>query len=130
MPSELCSLESAGRMKWSLVSEKRVAVLAGIIVLLDQLTKIIVLNSLVFGREERIIIEVFFCGTAAEVTPIRSVDRVKVGRGRRGPITEAIQQRFFQIVKGGGAGPARLAPARQSARTGYIGGAQEPIIRR
>ena len=44
--------------------------------------------------------EVFFVGTAVEVTPIRSVDRVKVGQGRRGPITEAIQQRFFQIVKG------------------------------
>lgn len=44
--------------------------------------------------------EVFFVGTAVEVTPIRSVDRVKVGRGRRGPITEAIQQRFFDIVKG------------------------------
>ena len=44
--------------------------------------------------------EVFFVGTAVEVTPIRSVDRVKVGRGRRGPVTEQIQQRFFQIVKG------------------------------
>ena len=44
--------------------------------------------------------EVFFCGTAVEVTPIRSVDRVTVGRGRRGPITEALQQRFFQIVRG------------------------------
>jgi len=44
--------------------------------------------------------EVFFVGTAVEVTPIRSVDRIKVGRGRRGPLTEAIQQRFFQIVKG------------------------------
>jgi branched-chain amino acid aminotransferase len=44
--------------------------------------------------------EVFFVGTAVEVTPIRSVDRAKVGRGRRGPITEALQQRFFQIVKG------------------------------
>ena len=44
--------------------------------------------------------EVFFVGTAVEVTPIRSVDRVKIGRGRRGPITEAIQQRFFQIVRG------------------------------
>jgi branched-chain amino acid aminotransferase len=44
--------------------------------------------------------EVFFVGTAVEVTPIRSVDRVKVGRGRRGPLTEAIQQRFFQIVRG------------------------------
>ncbi|MGH9241825.1 MAG: hypothetical protein ACRD3G_27585, partial [Vicinamibacterales bacterium] len=44
--------------------------------------------------------EVFFVGTAVEVTPIRTVDRVKVGRGRRGPVTEALQQRFFQIVRG------------------------------
>jgi branched-chain amino acid aminotransferase len=44
--------------------------------------------------------EVFFVGTAVEVTPIRSVDRITVGRGRRGPVTEAIQQKFFQIVKG------------------------------
>ena len=44
--------------------------------------------------------EVFFVGTAVEVTPIRSVDRITVGRGRRGPITEALQQRFFQIVRG------------------------------
>jgi branched-chain amino acid aminotransferase len=44
--------------------------------------------------------EVFFVGTAVEVTPIKSVDRVKIGRGRRGPMTEAIQQKFFQIVKG------------------------------
>jgi branched-chain amino acid aminotransferase len=44
--------------------------------------------------------EVFFVGTAVEVTPIRTVDRVKVGRGRRGPVTEALQQRFFQLVRG------------------------------
>ena len=44
--------------------------------------------------------EVFFVGTAVEVTPIRSVDKVKVGRGKRGPITETIQQRFFQVVRG------------------------------
>jgi branched-chain amino acid aminotransferase len=44
--------------------------------------------------------EVFFVGTAVEVTPIKSVDRVKVGPGRRGPITEALQQRFFEVVKG------------------------------
>jgi len=44
--------------------------------------------------------EVFFVGTAVEVTPIRSVDRIAVGRGRRGPVTEALQQRFFQIVRG------------------------------
>lgn len=44
--------------------------------------------------------EVFFTGTAAEVTPIRSVDRITVGNGRRGPITERIQKRYFEIVKG------------------------------
>jgi branched-chain amino acid aminotransferase len=44
--------------------------------------------------------EVFFSGTAAEVTPIRSVDRVTVGKGRRGPVTEKIQSRFFEIVMG------------------------------
>ena len=44
--------------------------------------------------------EVFFCGTAAEVTPIRSVDRIQIGNGHRGPITEKIQKRFFEIVQG------------------------------
>ncbi|MBC7928684.1 MAG: branched-chain amino acid transaminase [Bryobacteraceae bacterium] len=44
--------------------------------------------------------EVFFTGTAAEVTPIRSVDRIQVGEGRRGPITERLQREFFGIVNG------------------------------
>ncbi len=44
--------------------------------------------------------ELFFTGTAAEVTPIRSVDRITVGEGTRGPVTERIQQRYFEIVKG------------------------------
>jgi branched-chain amino acid aminotransferase len=44
--------------------------------------------------------EVFFSGTAAEVTPIRSVDRIQVGAGKRGPITEKIQKTFFGIVEG------------------------------
>jgi len=44
--------------------------------------------------------ELFFTGTAAEVTPIRSVDRIPVGSGTRGPITKAIQQRFFDITAG------------------------------
>lgn len=44
--------------------------------------------------------EVFFSGTAAEITPIRSVDRIPVGEGRRGPITEQLQKEFFGIVKG------------------------------
>ena len=44
--------------------------------------------------------EVFFAGTAVEVTPVRSVDRVKVGSGARGPVTTAVQQAFFDIVNG------------------------------
>ena len=44
--------------------------------------------------------EVFFTGTAAEVTPIRSVDRITVGNGSVGPITRALQKEFFAIVKG------------------------------
>jgi branched-chain amino acid aminotransferase len=44
--------------------------------------------------------ELFFTGTAAEVTPIRSVDRVVVGDGTRGPVTRAIQERFFGIARG------------------------------
>ncbi len=44
--------------------------------------------------------ELFFSGTAAEITPIRSVDRIQVGQGGRGPITEKIQKAFFDITKG------------------------------
>jgi branched-chain amino acid aminotransferase len=44
--------------------------------------------------------EVFFTGTAAEITPIRSVDKITIGNGSRGPITEAIQQRFFDVIYG------------------------------
>jgi branched-chain amino acid aminotransferase len=44
--------------------------------------------------------EVFFTGTAAEVTPIRSIDRIKVGNGARGPITAAIQKEFYAITSG------------------------------
>lgn len=44
--------------------------------------------------------EVFFSGTAAEITPVRSVDKIAVGAGRRGPITEKIQKAFFEIVRG------------------------------
>jgi branched-chain amino acid aminotransferase len=43
--------------------------------------------------------EAFFCGTAVEVTPIRSIDKVAVGTGRR-PVTEAIRQTFFDIING------------------------------
>jgi branched-chain amino acid aminotransferase len=44
--------------------------------------------------------EIFFTGTAAEVTPIRSIDRVTIGKGERGPITKKIQDEFFAIVEG------------------------------
>ncbi len=44
--------------------------------------------------------EVFFTGTAAEITPIRSVDKITIGTGKRGPITAAIQERFFDIIHG------------------------------
>jgi branched-chain amino acid aminotransferase len=45
--------------------------------------------------------EVFFTGTAAEITPIRSVDKVQVGEGRRGAITKMIQDKFFSIIEDG-----------------------------
>lgn len=44
--------------------------------------------------------EAFFTGTAAEVTPIRELDGRTIGEGRRGPITEKLQTRFFEIVNG------------------------------
>ena len=44
--------------------------------------------------------EVFFTGTAAEVTPLRSIDRITIGAGRRGPITKRLQEEFFAIVTG------------------------------
>jgi len=44
--------------------------------------------------------EAFFTGTAAEVTPIRELDRIELGAGSRGPITEKIQSAFFDIVNG------------------------------
>src|SRR5215210_4375594 len=44
--------------------------------------------------------ELFFSGTAAEITPIRSVDHITVGAGGRGEITEKIQKAFFEITKG------------------------------
>lgn len=44
--------------------------------------------------------EVFLTGTAAEVTPVRSVDKITVGAGQRGPVTEQIQQAFFGLFDG------------------------------
>ena len=49
--------------------------------------------------------EVFFTGTAAEITPIRSIDRITIGQGHRGPITERLQREFFALI--GGTAPDR-----------------------
>lgn len=44
--------------------------------------------------------EAFLCGTAAEITPIRSVDKIRVGEGRRGPITKKLQERYLALARG------------------------------
>lgn len=44
--------------------------------------------------------EVFLCGTAAEVTPVREIDMRMIGAGRRGPVTEKLQQAYFDAVRG------------------------------
>jgi branched-chain amino acid aminotransferase len=43
--------------------------------------------------------ELFLTGTAAEITPVRSVDKITVGRGERGPVTEALQRAFFDVIE-------------------------------
>jgi branched-chain amino acid aminotransferase len=44
--------------------------------------------------------EIFLTGTAAEVTPVRSVDRIEIGPGHRGPITKQLQDAFFGLFSG------------------------------
>jgi branched-chain amino acid aminotransferase len=44
--------------------------------------------------------EVFFVGTAAEITPVRSIDKITIGAGAKGPVTAALQRAFFEIVHG------------------------------
>ena len=44
--------------------------------------------------------EVFLCGTASEVTPVRSIDRITIGSGGRGPVTKRLQDEFFALVEG------------------------------
>ena len=53
--------------------------------------------------------ELFFTGTAAEITPIRSVDRITVGAGKRGAITKQIQDAYFEIIHGRRAAPKGAA---------------------
>jgi branched-chain amino acid aminotransferase len=43
--------------------------------------------------------EVFFTGTAAEITPIREIDKIVIGAGERGPITEKLQTAFFEVIR-------------------------------
>lgn len=57
-------------------------------------------EKIISVRELKSADEAFFTGTAAEITPIRKVDKTTIGFGRRGPITEEIQSAFYDIVKG------------------------------
>jgi branched-chain amino acid aminotransferase len=58
-------------------------------------------SETVFPREMLYLAdEMFFVGTAAEVTPVRTVDRIQIGSGRPGPVTAALQQRFFDVING------------------------------
>jgi branched-chain amino acid aminotransferase len=61
--------------------------------------------------------EMFFCGTAAEVTPIRSVDRIDVGSGKPGPVTLRIQREYLGIAKG-----------RIADRHGWLTPVPEPAV--
>ena len=68
--------------------------------------------------------EMFMTGTAAEVTPVRSVDHISIGNGKRGPITEALQAAFFGLFTGktedqwGWLEPCVVAPAKSVANAG------------
>jgi branched-chain amino acid aminotransferase len=45
--------------------------------------------------------EIFFTGTAAEITPIRSIDKIVIGSGQAGPVTKQLQKAFFEIIQTG-----------------------------
>jgi branched-chain amino acid aminotransferase len=71
--------------------------------------------------------EVFFAGTAVEITPVRSVDRIQVGSGTRGPVAEALQRAFFDVIRGDSPDrhgwltyvyPGEGPPARETAEAG------------
>ena len=70
--------------------------------------------------------ELFFTGTAAEVTPIRSVDHIKVGSGRRGPITEELQAAYFEILQEGNDPYGWLTPVPQHGASMSGDGATAP----
>ena len=60
--------------------------------------------------------EIFFTGTAAEITPIRSVDRITIGKGSRGAITAALQEEFFNLTSG-----------QKPDRYGWLTHARQPV---
>ena len=54
-----------------------------------------------FARDELWLAdEVFLCGTAAEITPVREIDDRRIGEGKCGPVTRRVQEHFFEVVKG------------------------------
>lgn len=73
---------------------------ATLIVLLREVLGVPVVEREVDRTELYICDEAFFCGTAAEITPVASVDRLPVGDGRIGPITRRLQQLYHDIVRG------------------------------
>ena len=80
--------------------------------------------------------EIFLTGTAAEITPVRSVDRIEIGDGRRGPVTGQLQERlFFGLFNGqtqdqAGAGWNRSAMRRRPKSNRLIGARQTGARRR
>ncbi len=70
------------------------------IIKLCQELKIPVVERLISRDELYVADEVFLCGTAAEVTPVRDIDHRTIGQGARGDITERLQKRFFEIATG------------------------------
>ena len=70
--------------------------------------------------------EVFLTGTASEVTPVRSIDRMPIGNGKRGPITTQIQQRFLDLVHGIGRRSVRVAHVRSRRAGGEADGMTLP----
>jgi hypothetical protein len=73
--------------------------------------------------------ELFFSGTAAEITPIRSVDRINIGNGKRGDVTEKIQKMFFEITSGERQAPGDwLTYVRDEAKTGNNGFKKETKV--
>ncbi len=72
----------------------------GVLRILEQEMKLTVRHQAVPREMLYLADEIFFTGTAAEVTPVASVDRISVGAGSRGPVTEAVQKRYLSLVKG------------------------------